>query len=190
MDVRSKFVEEDMESVDFKDCVATVLSEAIRNEVGELEWQPSNLSEQKKFDELVAAGCGCQKGLDNASCSSLFITEYISTFRFSCAELSKEELDMLAIGQIVVPNNLDPKWNSILCNRDFCHYMYQGKTVCARTFMFHHVQPWSNELVQYQILPIGHGTNIDNLTILFLLNLLKVFLLKLSYAEQNALLLW
>ena len=36
MDVRSKFVEEDMESVDFKDCVATVLSEAIRNEVGEL----------------------------------------------------------------------------------------------------------------------------------------------------------
>ena len=47
-------MEEDEESefVDFEDHVATVLSEAVQNEVCEIEWQPSDFSEQKKLISL------------------------------------------------------------------------------------------------------------------------------------------
>ena len=124
--------------VDFEDRVATVPSEAVRNEVFEIERQLSDLSEQNVVEEFLAVGCCCRKGLNNTSCSSLFSTEDMSTFRSSCAELSKQELDMIVIGQIVAFTNSDPNHSSILRNGDFCHYMHQGKPICANTFMFLH----------------------------------------------------
>ena len=83
-------------------------------------------------------GCCCRKESNNTSCSSLFSTDHMSTFRSSSAELSKQELDMILIGQIVAFTNSDPNHSSILHQRDFCHYMHQGKPICANTFMFLH----------------------------------------------------
>ena len=45
---------------------------------------------------------------------------------------------MILIGQIVAFTNSDPNHSSILHQRDFCHYMHQGKPICANTFMFLH----------------------------------------------------
>ena len=88
--VLREFVEDEgSEFGDFEDCVATVLSEAVRNEVCEIEWQPCDLSEQNVVKEFLAVGCCCRKESNNTSCSSLFSTDYMSTFRSSCAELSK-----------------------------------------------------------------------------------------------------
>ena len=45
---------------------------------------------------------------------------------------------MILFGQIVAFTNSDPNHSSILCKRDFCHYMHQGKSICANNFMFLH----------------------------------------------------
>ena len=137
--VLREFVDDEgSEFVDFEDRVATVLSEAVGNEVCEIEWQPCDLSKQNIVEEFVAVGCCCRKGFNNTSCSLPFNTEYMSTFRSSCAELSKQELDMIVIGEIVAFTNSDPNHSSILRMRDICHYMHQGKPICANTFMFLH----------------------------------------------------
>ena len=63
------------------------------NDEGTLE--QLDVSEEEKVKQFVNNGCGCKK-----SCSKLFTLDYYTAMRNSCAELTRQELDMFVMGEI------------------------------------------------------------------------------------------
>ena len=55
----------------------------------------------------VELTCGCKRGLGSQPCSSQFSTEHLLSVRVSCSELTRSELDMVVMGQLMAGVNDD-----------------------------------------------------------------------------------
>ena len=66
--------------------------------------RPMDDMEDKLVSEFIRSGCGCTKD-KGKPCSQLFSPEYVKSVRASCAELTREELDMVIVGQLVACMN-------------------------------------------------------------------------------------
>ena len=70
----------------------------------EIELRPCDVNEEELVAQFVATGCSCAK-----RCSSQFSKEYIQSMRAQCFDLSRNELDMVLLGQLIASTNTSNK---------------------------------------------------------------------------------
>lgn len=75
-----------------------VISEQV--DVGIQERQ-IDIDERAGVVAMTEMKCGCKKGIGCQPCSSQFSTDQIMSVRASCSELTRSELDMLVMGQLM-----------------------------------------------------------------------------------------
>ena len=88
---------------------------------------------------FIAKGCGCVK-----SCLAQFTTEQIIDSRIDCMELTREELDLVILGELHASMNTsetrgpDSKHKMVQRQRSSVAHTHRGKPVCATVFRFLH----------------------------------------------------
>ena len=102
------------------------------------------MDERASVTTLMMSTCGCKKGANSQPCFSQFPFEHVLEVRASCSELTRSELDMVVMGQLMAGMNSDPttkpgsrhtvkdRW------RASSSFYHQGKPVCERMFRFIH----------------------------------------------------
>lgn len=96
-------VEEDCSDSDDDYDVEQLVEEALKNAQASLEYEieerPTDTTENDCVAAFMSSGCGCKRS--NGECSTKFSNEYVSSVRCTCAELSRNELDMVILGQLL-----------------------------------------------------------------------------------------
>ena len=96
--------EEEVEKfVDVEERVQEVMAPVIAGEtdVG-IEERQVYIDERAIVMEVIESTCGCRKGLNSQPCSSQFSADHMMQVRSSCSELSRSELDIVAMGQFLL----------------------------------------------------------------------------------------
>ena len=65
-----------------------------------IQLTPTDEEEIDTVERFVLRTCGCWRGIKGAACSSQISRETILTHRAQCAELQKEELDLVILSHI------------------------------------------------------------------------------------------
>ena len=107
----------------------------------EIEPTPCDSAEKKSILNLnfMEKGCGCQLW-EKQQCYLQFSSSHYSSQRSQCASLSKDELDMLILGQLAALSHfeLNPKYSLLTPKRVHTTYYHLRKQVCRTTFLFLH----------------------------------------------------
>ena len=103
--------------------------------------------EDNREDDLVKQymerGCGCLK-FNGKSCSQQFSLAHVTEVRASCFELTKDELDMVILGQVMAGMNLsdsvvvESRHRRTDRERPAKTHSHQGKAICTSMFRFLH----------------------------------------------------
>ena len=102
--------------------------------------EPTRSDEQETDTarHFMANGCGCRR-LNGRPCSQQFTTEYVSEVRSSFLELSRSDLDMVLLGQIMASMNLsdtvvtESRHRDTIRQRPRTLHSHQGKAQCVPT---------------------------------------------------------
>ncbi|XP_064390673.1 uncharacterized protein LOC135338462 isoform X2 [Halichondria panicea] len=104
---------------------------------------PEELEKQEKetVEKFVQGGCGCHKN-KGTDCSKHYTIEYLLAMRCSCFELTKHDLDMVLLGQLMASMNMseqvvtESRHPGTPRKRVRIAYHHQGHPVCARMYRF------------------------------------------------------
>ena len=111
--------------------------------VGTHSEEPAD-QETEKLKALLAEGCGCKRA-GGKPCSTLFSVEHFLSIRLQCAELTREELDFVLLGQIMAtlsdgPHTTAEKHRHTATERKLTSmtFYHAGQRICGRTFQWLH----------------------------------------------------
>ena len=168
-----------------------------------IELQPTELDEEHVVTTMLSTGCGCHKGPASQPCSSVFSASHVLSVRASCAELTRNELDLADMGQLMAVMNSDSTTSTSRAHhrsRDrvntFCLYFHCGHPICERMFFFlHDIRRTRLKNLKKSLLTNGITSRIHGNTkrtprhALSLQSIEFVVRFIFNYAEQNGLLL-
>ena len=166
------------------------------------EMRDVDIKEEENLDKFVREGCGC-KLANGEPCSSYFTTEYYRSVRSQMAELTRTELDLVVMGQIMANINCSPYTSTTKCHRKATErkqtnvtFSHLGHPVCRITFLFLHsigVDRYKNIKASFEhngISPRVHGNTSRLPKHSFSVETVRhVVQYILTYAEANAILL-
>ena len=117
----------------------TVPVEDIRPNTENLERE-----ETAAVEKYTSEGCGCD--VVSGGCSKRFTAQYLESYRRDCRELTRSELDMAILGQLVAFTNTSSLTQHSISyrhqpeNRQKVYRMFwhSGSRVCRKTFLFLH----------------------------------------------------
>ena len=146
--------------------------------------------------------CGCKKGLESQPCSSMFSADHLVSVRGSCFELTRSELDMVVMGQMMAGMNNDTSTNSASRHlsrkrqKTASIFHHHGKQICEKMFRFLHTigetryRNLKKSLQSHGLATRAHG-NLKRSPVHALSLSSTEFVVRflLNYSEQNALLL-
>ena len=98
--------------------------------------------EERSIARFAERGCSC-KHFDGGPCCRLFSASHYQEVRDQCRELSRSELDLVVMGQLLALTNSGdmtqakkhiPKERQ----RSFTYFKHGGHTICIKTFCFLH----------------------------------------------------
>ena len=94
---------------------------------------------KERVEALVLCGCSCKYGPEGSPCHSLFsATQYVE-MRNECRELSRDELDLVIMGELRALTFCDTiTWRNEGRQRTISHYQFGGHPMCKSTFCFLH----------------------------------------------------
>ena len=193
--------DEQEEQEDGSDLEATALSRLCTLHDTEVTFRPTDIEEEQLVAMFLEGGCGCSKWKGQA-CVRQFTGSIIQESRSQCQQLSRGELDMLLMGQLVAIGNISDitstAWRHTPTPRTRVHYSYhhQGKIICLKTFLFLHgigIKRFKNIAKSFQengFLPRVHGIS-KRLPhhCLSLPSVQHVISFLVNYTEENGLLL-
>ena len=158
--------------------------------------RPCDTEEEEMVAQFASAGCGCSK-----KCSSQFSVDYVRDIRAQYYDLTRSELDMVLLGQLMASTNTSEKvvvesgHLEAERKRAYTTFYHAGKVVCGKTFRFLHtvgskrLKNLAKSLKNNGLTPRIHGNtqkrpkhSLSFESTEFVIRFL------LSYAEQNALL--
>ena len=101
--------------------------------------------ETAMIERFLSNGCGCDLA-SGSNCSTLFTAESLESYRRDCSELTRAELDMTLLGQLVAFTNCSTltahssrDWHpSVSRQRSYSLFWHGGRRVCKKTFLFLH----------------------------------------------------
>lgn len=145
MDIEDPSIEESGASSEddrsFDMLVEEALARVPTNSI-EVECEPTESEEQENqlVVQYMAKGCGCL--LNNGQqCSSQFTTEYVLDVRASCLELTRNELDMVLLGQLMASTDLSETVGQKTKHKEAprqrtaaTYHHHLGKTICTPMF--------------------------------------------------------
>ena len=143
------FITSDHDVSVFRDIEAEVdkASDIVCNgglDIGDMivEHDETNDEEQRRIARFLTSGCSC-KLLDGIPCSTQFTALMLQEARDECRQLTREQLDMVVMGQLHALCHRDPltqenKAQNSERKRTFTPYHFQGHRVCRDTFVFLH----------------------------------------------------
>ena len=107
-----------------------------------VEHDETNDEEQRRIAWFLTSGCSC-KLLDGIPCSIQFTALMLQEARDECRQLTREQLDMVFVGQLHALCHRDPltqkyKARNSDRKRTYIPYHFQGHCVCRDTFVFLH----------------------------------------------------
>ena len=162
---------------------------------------PTDIEENVTISTFMSTGCGCRKA-KGAPCFRQFSLSDVEEFRASCAELTRAELDMVIMGQLMAGMNSSEIVSTTARHKDddrekcYTTFTHQGKPVCVKMFRFLHGvgEKWLKNLTKSvkrnSLSPRVHGnTNRSPKHALSFSSTEYVVRFLFSYAEQHALLL-
>ena len=88
-----------------------------------------------QFPRFMTAGCGCRR-----NCTSHFSKDHVLEVRAQCHELTRENLDMALLGQLMASLNISDSVVTESCHaetprhRSRANYSHQGRPVCIAMF--------------------------------------------------------
>ena len=99
-------------------------------------------AEERRVARFLAGGCKCKLN-DGNSCYLLFTSSQISSVRDDCRQLTKDQLDMVVMGQLRAlcqRDSVTQKSKAINTGRKRTNtpYRYGGHRICQTTFLFLH----------------------------------------------------
>ena len=163
----------------------------------ELDISECDNNEEELVSQFKATGCSCVK-----RCSSHFSLDYIQSMRTQCLKLSRNELDMVLLGQLIASTNtsdniaLESHHRNKERQRAYTTYYHAGKVVCARMFLFLHavgkkrLRNLATSLKENGLVPRVHrNLHRQPRHSLFYQSIEYVVRFLLTYSEQHALLL-
>ena len=107
------------------------------------EHTDSDKQEAQKVEEFMSKGCGCQY-FKRRPCSLQYSLDYVLTMRVNCTELSRKELNLVIIGQVMAFTNSSESLatgsnhREVTRQRSKLKYCHHGQLVCERIFRFLH----------------------------------------------------
>ena len=112
---------------------------AIRPEAVQLDFRAIDLEEESKIDHFYSTTCGCLK-----ACIKQFTHEHVKLTRANAAQLSRSDLDMALLGQVMASthcsqlqqNVTDDPDTHIKRNRNCVIFYHQGKKFAGTLFCF------------------------------------------------------
>lgn len=197
-----------MEAEDFDDVeerVHEVMTQVVSGS-GErdvrIEERQMDVDERTAVTAFIQSTCGCKKGLGSKPCVSQFSADHLQSVRASCFELTRSELDMVVMGQLMAGMNDEKTTNTASGHRGkdrqraSCSFHHQGKPICEKTFKFLHTLGGTRyrnlkKSLQSQGLATRTHGNLKRSPAHALTLSSTEFVVRflLNYAEQNALLL-
>ena len=163
---------------------------------------PNDIKEDELVAQFLLGGCGCQKGGGGKQCCTQFSNEYLLSVRQSCAELTRSELDLVILGQLLAFTNQSPgvvtasRHAAQKRERPGTTYYHQGQQVCVKTFHKLHaigekrMKNLLKSLKEDGLAPRIHGnTKRKPRHALSFASVEYVVRFLLNYTEQNGLLL-
>ena len=161
-----------------------------------------DIDERATVTTLMETTCGCKKGLGSQPCSTQFSADHLLSVRASCSELTRAELDMVVMCQLMAGMNDDTTTNPGSRHRPkerqrvACTFHHQGKQICEKVFRFIHTigetryKNLKKSLRSHGLATRAHGNlKRSPAHALSLSSTEFVVRFVLNYAEQNALLL-
>ena len=162
-----------------------------------VELRSIDIEEEEEVELFISTGCSC-----STNCSSQFSCEYIREMRSSCFSLTRNELDMAILGQLMASSNtsdtVEVSSGHLQKGRERPHTTnyHCGKKVCHKTYCFLHtvgkkrLYNLAASFKENGLTPRVHGNTQRKLKhTLSLPSIEYVVRFLLTYSEQNALLL-
>ena len=154
--------------------------------------------EQRRIARFLTSGCSC-KLLDGIPCSTQFTALMLQEARDECRQLTREQLDMVVMGQLHALCHRDPltqknKAQNSERKRTFTPYHFQGHRVCRDTFVFLHtmsiarLKSIKQHEMENRMCPRGRAKVLPH-NPTKLSDIKNVVLYILQYAEDHAILL-
>ena len=151
--------------------------------------------EERKIARYVACGCSCKHGPHNTPCHKLFAATEYRAMRDECRELSRDELDLVVMGELrgmTMRDGLTQRDSNRL--RTVTQYQFGGHRICYRTFCFLHnighgkltaiKSSWLKNGLRPRQRPYSTPHNVTKLS-----HVQQVVQFILQYSEDNAILL-
>ena len=165
-----------------------------------VELSSHDIQEKDSVVTFMEAGCHC-KLWNGKDCSLQFSPSEVEEVRLSCLALSKSELDMVVMGQIMANSNSSAiteasKHLPLARKKKYTKYFHQGKAVCPAMFRFLHsigetrLKNLVRNFKDDGLSPRTHGnTNKLPHNTLSISSVEFVVRFLLNYADQNCILL-
>ena len=83
-----------------------------------LEERQLDIDERASVTAMLETTCGCKKGLGSNPCSTQFSSDHLLLVRASRCELTRSELDMVVMGQLMAGLDDTSKTNTHSRNRE------------------------------------------------------------------------
>ena len=154
--------------------------------------------EERQITRFLSRGCGCKLN-DGSGCHTLFSESQLRVLRDECMGLSRDEMDMVVMGQLRALCQRDPitqktKAKNAERKRTTTLFRFGGHRICQKTFLFiHHLSNTRFEAIKRSWLQNGLCPRLrrsaapHNRTRLSDIQHIVRFILQ--YAEEHAILL-
>ena len=98
--------------------------------------------EERSISRFTANGCAC-KHFDGGPCCKLFSTSHYREVRDQCRELTRSELDLVVMGQLLALTHSGAmtqakKHKPKERQKSFTYFFHGGHKICIKTFCFLH----------------------------------------------------
>ena len=149
-------------------------------------------------------GCTCTLGPSGQPCCSIFKLEHYRDYRAQCLEMTKEQLDLVILGQIAaltfsstnLHNSSQHRHSPQERQRQYITFLHQHQPVCRKTFSFLHAvgEKRLKALIQHYrhhgLVPRVHGnTGKPRANALLLHEVKHAISFIVNYAESHAVVL-
>jgi hypothetical protein len=132
-----------------------------------LQLRECEISDNNLVHNFLEKTCLCRKW-DGKACSQQFSEKYVTDIRLSCKGLTKPELDMFVMGQLVAFSHSGDETSTNKKTpherkRWYCNFRHQGKSICQDMFRLvngigtKHLRNLSKWLADSGVGPRVHG---------------------------------
>ena len=105
-----------------------------------IQLTPTDEEEIDIVERFVLRTCGCQRAIEGGACSSQISRETFLAHRAQCAELQKDELDLVILSHIDAHGYDQSKCTEphVHTERFVAHFYFHAQQICRTTFLFLH----------------------------------------------------